>query len=110
MGRLNGKVAVITAATSGMALATARVFVNQGAYVFITGRRQDKLDDAGSSDRPQRDRCAVVTPRTLPISTGYTRRFRRRKGKSTYYSPALVLVSLPRSATLLRSTSTRRSP
>jgi NAD(P)-dependent dehydrogenase (short-subunit alcohol dehydrogenase family) len=46
MGRLNGKVAVITAATSGMALATARVFVNQGAYVFITGRRQDKLDEA----------------------------------------------------------------
>ena len=46
MGRLNEKVAVITAATSGMALATAKVFVNQGAYVFITGRRQDKLDEA----------------------------------------------------------------
>ena len=46
MGRLNDKVAVITAATSGMALATAKVFVNQGAHVFITGRRQDKLDEA----------------------------------------------------------------
>jgi NAD(P)-dependent dehydrogenase (short-subunit alcohol dehydrogenase family) len=46
MGRLNGKVAVITAATSGMALATAKVFVNQGAHVFITGRGQDKLDQA----------------------------------------------------------------
>ena len=41
-----GKVAVITAATSGMALATAKLFVEEGAYVFITGRRQDKLDEA----------------------------------------------------------------
>lgn len=46
MGRLEGKVAVITAATSGMALATAKRFVEEGAYVFITGRRQDKLDEA----------------------------------------------------------------
>jgi NAD(P)-dependent dehydrogenase (short-subunit alcohol dehydrogenase family) len=46
MGKLEGKVAVITAATSGMALATAKLFVEEGAYVFITGRRQDKLDEA----------------------------------------------------------------
>jgi NAD(P)-dependent dehydrogenase (short-subunit alcohol dehydrogenase family) len=46
MGKLDGKVAVITAATSGMALATAKLFVKEGAYVFITGRRQEKVDDA----------------------------------------------------------------
>ena len=46
MGKLTGKVAVITAATSGMALASAKLFVEEGAYVFITGRRQDKLDEA----------------------------------------------------------------
>jgi NAD(P)-dependent dehydrogenase (short-subunit alcohol dehydrogenase family) len=46
MGKLAGKVAVITAATSGMALATARLFVEEGAYVFITGRGQAALDKA----------------------------------------------------------------
>src|SRR3984885_7686585 len=46
MGKLEGKIAVITAATSGMALATAKLFVEEGAYVFITGRRKDKLDEA----------------------------------------------------------------
>ncbi len=40
------KVAVITAATSGMALASAKLFVEEGAYVFITGRRQEPLDEA----------------------------------------------------------------
>ena len=46
MKRLEGKVAVITGATSGMALATAKLFVEEGAYVFITGRRQQQLDEA----------------------------------------------------------------
>ena len=46
MGKLDGKVAVITGATSGMALASAKLFVEEGAYVFITGRKQESLDDA----------------------------------------------------------------
>jgi NAD(P)-dependent dehydrogenase (short-subunit alcohol dehydrogenase family) len=46
MGKLDGKAAVITGATSGMALASARLFVEEGAHVFITGRRQDNLDNA----------------------------------------------------------------
>jgi len=44
--KLENKVAVITGATSGMALATAKLFVEEGAYVFITGRRQQQLDEA----------------------------------------------------------------
>ena len=44
--KLENKVAVITGATSGMALATAKLLVEEGAYVFITGRRQEQLDVA----------------------------------------------------------------
>ena len=46
MGKLDGKVAVITGATSGMALAGAKLFVDEGAHVFISGRRQDAVDEA----------------------------------------------------------------
>jgi NAD(P)-dependent dehydrogenase (short-subunit alcohol dehydrogenase family) len=44
--KLEGKVAVITGATSGMALATAKLFIEEGAYVFITGRSKERLDKA----------------------------------------------------------------
>src|SRR5579864_1877872 len=44
--RLEGKVAVITGGTEGIGLATAKLFVKEGAYVFITGRRQKELDEA----------------------------------------------------------------
>jgi NAD(P)-dependent dehydrogenase (short-subunit alcohol dehydrogenase family) len=46
MTKLLGQVAVITGATAGMALAAAKLFVTEGAHVYITGRRKDQLDDA----------------------------------------------------------------
>ena len=46
MGKLEGKVAVITGGTTGMALAGAQLFVQEGAHVFIQGRRQEALDEA----------------------------------------------------------------
>ena len=46
MGKLQGKVAVITGGTEGIGFAAAKLFVEEGAYVFITGRRQKQLDEA----------------------------------------------------------------
>jgi short chain dehydrogenase len=46
MSRLKGKIAVITGANSGIGLASAKRFVAEGAYVYITGRRQEELDKA----------------------------------------------------------------
>jgi NAD(P)-dependent dehydrogenase (short-subunit alcohol dehydrogenase family) len=45
-GKLSGKITVITGGSSGIGLATAKRFVEEGAYVFITGRRQAELDKA----------------------------------------------------------------
>ncbi len=43
MDKLNGKIALVTGGNSGIGLATAKEFVNEGAYVFVTGRREPEL-------------------------------------------------------------------
>jgi len=45
-GKFKGKIVVITGATSGLAMASAERFVEEGAHVYITGRRQEQLDQA----------------------------------------------------------------
>ena len=49
MSKLNGKVAVITGANSGIGLATAKLFVQEGAKVVITGRRQEAIEEAANT-------------------------------------------------------------
>jgi len=46
LGKLEGKIALITGGNSGIGFATAKRFVNEGAYVFITGRRKSELEAA----------------------------------------------------------------
>jgi NAD(P)-dependent dehydrogenase (short-subunit alcohol dehydrogenase family) len=46
MAKLDGKIALVTGGNSGIGLATAKLFVKEGAYVFITGRREAELSAA----------------------------------------------------------------
>jgi NAD(P)-dependent dehydrogenase (short-subunit alcohol dehydrogenase family) len=49
--KLENRVAVITEATSGMALATAKLFVEEGAYVFVTGPQPRKTRQSSQENR-----------------------------------------------------------
>ena len=44
--KLQGKIALVTGGSTGIGFATAQAFVNEGAYVFITGRRERELSEA----------------------------------------------------------------
>ena len=96
MGKLEGKVAVITGGRRrAWAWPTARLFVEEGAYVFVTGRRQAKLDEAVKVIG--RNVTGVQgDARTSPTSTGSTRRSRRRRAGSTCCSPTPGPASSPR--------------
>jgi enoyl-[acyl-carrier-protein] reductase (NADH) len=108
MGKRDGKVAVTTGATAGMALAGAKLFVDEGAHVFITGRRQDAMDEAvkqiGHNVTGVQGDAADLDDLDRLYDT-----VKQEKGSLDVLWPARVWASPPRSARSPRPTSTPRS-
>lgn len=63
MGKLTGKVAVVTGGNSGIGLSTAKRFADEGAHVYITGRRLEELEKA----------AAEIGPQAIPVQGDVTR-------------------------------------
>src|SRR3989475_3304431 len=80
MGKLEGKIALVTGANSGIGLATAKRFVSEGAYVFITGRRDAELAAAAA----QIERNVTAVPGDVSRPADLDRLFaqiKREKGR-----------------------------
>ncbi|MFF3580181.1 SDR family NAD(P)-dependent oxidoreductase [Streptomyces mirabilis] len=80
MNRLDGKVAVVTGGSSGIGFATAQQFVEEGAFVFITGRRRPELDKA----KDEIGRNVTTVQGDVSVSADLDRLFRtvaEEKGK-----------------------------
>jgi NAD(P)-dependent dehydrogenase (short-subunit alcohol dehydrogenase family) len=109
MGKLDGKVAVITGGNSGIGLATAKRFVQEGAYVFITGRTQAKLDEAvkqvGSNVTGVQGDVAK-----LPDLDRLFEQIKKEKGKLDIVLPTQASPGTRNSAPSMKSTSTASSP
>jgi NAD(P)-dependent dehydrogenase (short-subunit alcohol dehydrogenase family) len=104
--KIEGKIAVITGGTEGIGLAAAKLFVKEGAYVFIAGRRQKELDEAveaiGSNVSGLQGHVAKLADLDRPYEIVSTRSFERtwttdlkdRRIRSNVVSPGPINTPL----------------
>jgi NAD(P)-dependent dehydrogenase (short-subunit alcohol dehydrogenase family) len=91
--KLEGKVAVITGGTEGIGLATAKLFVREGAYVFITGRRQQQLDAAANAIGTNVSGIQGDVAKLADLDRLYET-VAKVKGQSISFSPTPALANL----------------
>jgi NAD(P)-dependent dehydrogenase (short-subunit alcohol dehydrogenase family) len=108
MGKLDGKIALVTGGNSGIGLATAKRFVDEGAYVYITGRRDAEL--AAAVKEIGRNVTGIKGDvSSLGDLDRLFERIKSEKGGSTSCSRMPVLRSMRRSARSPRSSTIRSS-
>ena len=108
MGKLEGKTALITGGNSGIGLATAKEFVNEGAYVFITGRRDPELAAAVKEIGRNVSRLQGDVANLGDLDRLFAQ-ITREKGRLDIVFANAGLPSMPRWARSQKSTSTRSS-
>ena len=108
MGKLDGKVALITGGNSGIGLATAKRFVQEGAYVFITGRTQTKLDEAVKQVGSQVTGVQGDVAKLADLDRLFAQ-IKKEKGKLDIVFANAASPNMPSSAPSMKSTTTASS-
>jgi NAD(P)-dependent dehydrogenase (short-subunit alcohol dehydrogenase family) len=106
--KLEGKIALVTGGTEGIGFATAKLFVKEGAYVFITGRRQKELDEAVKAISSNVSGVQGDVAKLADLDRLYDT-ISKVKGESILFSPTLALANLFRLGPSPKSISTNCS-
>src|SRR5215471_19030989 len=94
MGKLDGKIGLITGGNSGIGFAAAKRFVAEGAYVFVTGRRKAELE-AAVKEIGENAEGVAATCRNSPISIGSSHASKTKKVASMSYSQMPASQNMP---------------